>query len=160
MSDAEITDGNVHEARASGRRIQQTVTVVDLPRSGKQGVDRYSELRLVAEVDDLARRRKLARLGYPDTAGRGRGHTTGGRRRRALSVPPWSCQVLVEGRAQGGRAQAGCLGTCTRVSHRDQAGRGSKHLPDLAKIRWASVWTSRCQIAGGKKKRMRTHRVR
>jgi hypothetical protein len=49
----------VHETGAPARRIQQIVAVVDLPRSGEQGIDGYPELRLVTEVDDLVYRGDL-----------------------------------------------------------------------------------------------------
>jgi hypothetical protein len=58
----------MHETRGPGRRIQEGVAVIDLPRSSEQRVEGYPELRLPAEVNDIVGGSNPAGVGYTDVS--------------------------------------------------------------------------------------------
>lgn len=144
-----ITDSDVHQTTAPGRRIQENVAEIDLPCFRQQRIHRYPVLRLIPEVDDLVRDRNLARLRYPDRTRRRRRYVTREGRRNPVFPSPWSRQVLIERVAQRGsaRARALCVPMRAHVSCWAQPKQDTKHLPDSAKTRFASrppndCWTS------------------
>ena len=66
------TDRNVHETGGPGRRVQESIAVIDLSRSSEERIEGYPELRLPAEVNDVVGGGNLASVRYADVSWQGR----------------------------------------------------------------------------------------